>query len=69
MQRHIGRASQAILALMLLALASSYGAAADGVAIPLPAKDQEQLETLLGKGIAEQERSARAKTNLEEIGK
>jgi len=54
---------------MLLALASSYGAAADGVVIPLPAKDQEQLETLLGKGIAEQERSARAKTNLEEIGK
>ena len=41
MQRHIGRASQAILALMLLALASSYSAVADGVVIPLPTKDQE----------------------------
>jgi hypothetical protein len=51
MQLHIGYAPRAILAFIFLVFVSSYQAAADGVVVPLPAADQEQLEKMLGKGI------------------
>jgi hypothetical protein len=53
MQIHIRLTSRCILALLVLALAVRYEAAADtpAAAVPLPAADKAQLEALLGPGI------------------
>jgi len=53
MQHFIKCALRCITAFMILAFAISHGATADtaGTAVPLPAADQEQLDTLLGKGV------------------
>jgi len=52
MHLHLGPLSRPLMALMVLAIAMRYEAAADtATVIPLPATDKAQLEALLGPGV------------------